>query len=163
MDNLNEILGAVYRKDVKALERLTPATANMRDQDGRTPLIHAVLAEDADPSIVQLLIRHGADINAFDSGQKWTALHFAARDQNEAIVRSLLEAGATVDPADMFGNTPLWRSVMNSTSNLAAMKELVKHGADPHRKNNRDVAPIDVAREIGRTDIVALFEGKARS
>ncbi len=161
MNNLDDILGAVYRKDVKALARLTPSTVNMTDQDGRTPLMHAILADDADPSIVHMLINHGANINASDSGQKWTALHFAARDQNEAIVRSLLEAGATVDPVDVFGNTPLWRSVMNSTSSLAAMKELVKHGADPHRENNHGVAPIDVARDIGRDDIVALFEGKA--
>ena len=161
MNKLDEILGAVYRKDLTALEKFTPEDVNTKDQDGRTPLMHAILADDADPSIVQLLIKRGADINTFDSGQKWTALHFAARDQNEAIVRSLLEAGATVDPVDVFGNTPLWRSVMNSTPSLAAIKELLKHGADPYRKNNSGIAPIDVARDTGRADIVALFEGGA--
>jgi ankyrin repeat protein len=159
-NNLKEILGAVYRQDLTALENFEIGDVNMKDQDGRTPLMHAILAEDADPAIVQMLINRGADIEACDSEQKWTALHFAARDQKESIIRSLLESGATVDPVDVFGNTPLWRSVMNSTSNLAAVKELVKYGADPHRKNEYDVAPIDIARDTERADIVALFEGE---
>jgi ankyrin repeat protein len=155
---LGEILGAVYRKDLAALRRATPQDLNLRDQDGRTPLMHAILAEDADPSIVQLLIDHGADVNINDNGQKWTPLHFAARDQNEPLVRILLNAAAAVDPVDVFGNTPLWRSVMNSTSSLSAMAELLKHGADPDKKNNHGSSPMDVARDTGRTDIVALFE-----
>lgn len=161
MNNLDEIIEAVYRKDIMALKKLSLASVNMTDQDGRTPLMHAILAEDADPSIVRLLINQGANVNAFDGGQKWTALHFAARDQEEAIVRILLEEGATVDPVDVFGNTPLWRGVMNFTSNIDMIKELVAHGADPHRKNNHGVSPIDIARKIGLTDIVSLFEGEA--
>lgn len=160
MNTLEEILRAIYRKDLKVLDGLAPASLNARDEDGRTPLMHAILAEDSDPRIVRLLIDHGADVNGTDSGQNWTALHFAARDQNEAAVRMLLEAGADVDPIDVFGNTPLWRSVMNSTSDLGAIKELLNHGADPRKQNNRGHAPIDVARDTGREDIVALFEDK---
>lgn len=44
---------------------------------------------------------------------------------------------------------------------LILVKELVEHGAEPLRKNNYGVAPIDIARETGRAEIVALFEGKA--
>jgi ankyrin repeat protein len=160
MNRLDEILGAVYRKDRSTLEKVSRQELNMADSDGRTPLMHAILAEDADPSIVQLLIAHGADVNRPDNGQKWAALHFAARDQNEAIVRELLEAGAQVDALDAFGNTPLWRSVMNSTAHLGAIQELLKHHADPHKKNSRGVSPADLARETGRSDILSLFEGK---
>jgi ankyrin repeat protein len=160
MNHLNEILDAISRKDLIALKKLTPTNVNIRDQDGMTPLMNAILEEDVEPSIIQLLIERGADINASES-DKWTALHLAARNQNETIVRILLQAGAAVDPVDVYGNTPIWRSVMNSTSNLAVIKELIAHGADPYRKNNYGIAPIDIARDTGRTDIVALFEGKA--
>lgn len=160
MNYLDEILGAISRKDIMALKMLTPTYVNIRDQDGMTPLMNAILEEDVDPSLVRLLIERGADINASDTGEKWTALHLAARDQNEEIVSILLEAGAIVDPVDVFGNTPLWRSIMNSTSNLAAIKELVEHGADPYRKNNYDVSPIDLAREMRRANIVTLLEGE---
>ena len=160
MTRLADILGSVYRKDRAVLEQLTPVELEARDSDGRTPLMHAILAEDADAAIVQLLIDRGADANVYDLGERWTPLHFAARDQNASIVRILLEAGAAVDAVDVFGNTPLWRSVMNSAEDLGAIRELLEHGADPRRENSRGVSPTDLARETGRTDILGLLEGK---
>jgi ankyrin repeat protein len=145
MSEANDVLRAVYRKDVSALERSTREEVNARDEDGRTPLMHAVLAEDAD---------------AAEPGQQWTALHFAARDQLEAIVQLLVDAGAAVDAVDVFGNTPLWRSVTSSAKAEVA-RRLVAHGADPRRKNRYGVSPLDKAREIGRADLVALFGGDA--
>lgn len=161
MSKLEGILGAVYRKDFSALERLSREDVNLRDDDRRTPLMDAVLAEDADPRVVKLLIERGADISAVDKDQKWTALHFAARDQKDAVVRVLLEAGAAFDPVDVLGNTPLWWSVMHFSSNVAVIEELLKHGADPHKKNNYGVSPIDLARKAGNNEIVAILEGKA--
>jgi uncharacterized protein len=161
LNNSDDILSAVYRKDVKTLESLAPSAVNAKDGDGRTALMHAILAEDADASIVRLLIDRQADVNASDNGEKWTALHFAARDQNEEIVRILLDAGAKVDSVDTFGNTPLWRSVMNSGLKLNTIKELVRRGANPYQKNERGIAPIDIARDTGQDDVVALFEDAA--
>jgi len=160
MRQLDEILEAVYRKDLPRLEQATLAEVNASDQDGRTPIMHAVLAEHADPSIVKLLIARGADVNTRDKGQKWTALHFAARDQKEQIVRTLLEAKARVDPIDVFGNTPLWRAVSNAAPNPNVVKALLVHGADPYKKNNYDVAPADIARDTRQASVLALFEGK---
>jgi ankyrin repeat protein len=157
MTPFDEIIGPVYRKDLPTVERLASKAINARDEDGRTPLMHAVLAEDADPLVVRFLIAHHADTNAFDNDQRWTALHFAARDQKEAIVRELLAAGAIVDALDVFENTPLWRCVSDPAASLAVAKELLAHGADPLRKNGNGMAPIDVARRKGRDDLVALF------
>jgi uncharacterized protein len=158
---LDEVLRALYRKDWASLQQLSPEQVDMRDADGRTPLMHAILADDAEPSIVRLLIAHGADVNVADKAEYWTALHFAARDHNTEIVRQLLQAGAIVDPIDAFGNTPLWRAVMEADSNLETIRELLQHGANPHRKNSKGIAPIDLAADIGRDDIVALFEATA--
>jgi ankyrin repeat protein len=154
-----DVLGAVYRKDLSVLERLTRQQTLQRDDDGRTLLMHAILASDADPAVVQLLIDRGAEVDTADDGQRWTALHFAARDENDAIVSRLLHAGAAVDPVDVFGNTPLWRSVMNARTDLAAIRNLLEHGADPRRKNRYGKSPIDVARDTGRDDIAALLVG----
>jgi ankyrin repeat protein len=158
MSQLEEILNAVYRKDRKRLEQLSAAALNLRDQDGRTPLMHAVLAEDADADTVKLLISQGADVNATDNDQKWTALHFAARDQKEDHVRVLLDAGASVDAVDVFGNTPLWRASSEQSPKLSVLKALVDHGANPFRKSNYGVAPIDIAHQKQRADIAELFE-----
>jgi ankyrin repeat protein len=157
---LDEILRAVYRKDHAALRRLTAGEANALDEDRRTPLMHAILASDADPSTVALLIERGADVNVVDRGQKWTPLHFAARDGNDEIVQVLLNAGASVDPVNTFGNTPLWENIMAPTTDVKTIATLLRHGADPSKKNNRGVAPIDLARQIGRNDLVTLLEEK---
>ncbi len=122
--------------------------------------MHAVLAEDADPAVAQLLVDRGARVDAADRGG-WTALHFAARDQHESLVRLLLEAGAEVDPVDSVGNTPLWRSVMNSTEGcLPVMKVLLDHGADPDRSNQHGVSPRALARDSGQADVLAVFDGR---
>jgi ankyrin repeat protein len=160
MPTLDEILRAVYRKEHAALRRLTSAEVNTLDTDQRSPLMHAILASDADPSIVTLLIERGADVNAVDSGQKWTPLHLAARDGNQEIVQLLLDAGASVDPVNTLGNTPLWENIMAPTRDVKTIETLLLHGADAAKKNIRGVSPRDLARQIGRDDLVNLMEEK---
>jgi uncharacterized protein len=162
MNKADEIAQAVSRRDMAALRTLTPADANMRDQDGFTPLMHAVLAEDADPALVRLLIDRGAHVNAAESRQGYTALHFAARDQNTALVRTLLGAGAEPDPLDVFGDTPLWRSVMTSSGDLATIKLLIEHGADPNVRNRSGISPLSLARDTGQDDVVKLLQDRGR-
>jgi uncharacterized protein len=127
----------------------------MSDADGRTSLMHAILAGDT--GAVASLIDRGADVNAVDHEQRWTALHFAARDHNRTVVRLLLDAGAEVDPEDVFGDTPLWRAVMTAGGDLTAMGFLLGHGADPRRRNRHGISPLDLARESGQEDVVALL------
>ncbi len=158
-DDLHDILGAVYRKDTTALRTLTRARLAQADRDGRTPLVHAILADDADAAIVGLLVARGADVNRADAGQRWTPLHFAARDQRADLVRLLLDAGADVDPVDSFGNTPLWRAVMTAQGNLDTVHLLVARGADPRRANASDISPLDVARSSGRGDLTVALKG----
>lgn len=162
MDELKKILGAVYRKDRAVLEELSPADMRLRDEDGRTPLMHAALAEDADPAIIKLLTERGADVNAVEHGEKWSALHFAARDQKQTVVRVLLAAGAAVDAVNASGNTPLWESLMASSPERGVALELIEHGADPFRKNIEGVAPVDVARKRGHAGIVRLLKERSQ-
>jgi len=155
-NRLSKVLRDIYRRD--SLERpLSRETVNLADADGRTPLMHAILAEDADPSIVQKLILSGAEVDAVDHEQNWTALHFAARDQNNAITKMLIENGANVDAINVRGETPLWLSVMYSTSNVETVKSLVSAGADVHRKDSRGIAPVDLARDRGREDLTTIL------
>jgi ankyrin repeat protein len=162
MNNVDEILGALYRKDYQALDQLVPANINVLDPDGRTPLMHAILAEDADPAMVRYFLNHGADVNVHDISEQWTALHLAARDQNEAVVRLLLEAGANVDALDSFNNTPLVRAVFHSSPNPAVIRLLLQYGADPYKENNTGSSAVDIARIMGQNDLVAILEGRTK-
>lgn len=157
MVEINEIVSAIERRDIGLLSGLTAEEANKPDEMGRTPLMHAVLANLDDASIVSLLLERGANVNNAEGKQKWTPLHVAARDQKLSMVRALLNAGAKIDAVDVFGDTPLWRSLLTDSPDFVVTKELLRHGADPRRKNNFGVAPIDIARDSVRPEKIALF------
>jgi ankyrin repeat protein len=156
-DALDDLLTAVYRKDLPALARLIKAhPVDGTDADGRTPLMHAILADESDPTVVEFLLAQGAKSDLADKGEGWTALHFAARGQKVEVVRLLLRAGAAVDPVDVFGNTPLWRCIMNRPIE-SVVSTLVAAGANPSRKNIKNVSPLDLATRLGLTEMLKLL------
>jgi ankyrin repeat protein len=158
----DELITLAYRKDYDALQAALGAGANINaaDSDGRTPLMHAVLASDSDQRTIQFLVSRGADVNLHDKGQRWTALHFAARDQKLSIVEALVTAGAQVDAEDSFGNTPLWRAVMEKNVLPEIITFLLKHGASPDRKNHRGVSPRLLVERLGAADLLALMDSR---
>jgi len=149
------ILKGNERKLGKALKR--GADVNKLDEFGRPPLMNAILAERADVNIIKMLVENGANVNIKDSGQKWTALHFAAREGHADIVEFLIESGAEIDPQDVFGNTPLWRAVFTFKGDPKIINILLSHGADKYRKNYSDISPVDLANTIGDQEILKLL------
>lgn len=160
MNAFDLVDAAMLRKDYAALdELLKTADVDSRDRDGRTPLMYAILAENADPRMIEYLLQHGADVHAVENHQRWTPLHFAARDQKAEIVKILLDHGGAVDSVDAFGNTPLWRCIKSSYPLcLRVVDTLLAYGANPRRKNNYDSSPIDVARRMGNLELVKRLE-----
>lgn len=154
-----ELIDAIYRKDLGAIARLLEegVDPNERDPHGRTPIMYAILSFEPALATIDLLLNSGADINLSDNEQKWTCLHFAARDGNVPVMRRLIEAGAKIDAVDVFGNTPLLRAVMGARSDASAIELLVHSGADPDLKNKSSVSPRALAERLGRGDVVALF------
>jgi ankyrin repeat protein len=148
------LVGAVYREDFPKLEELLAGDSrtNVQDADGRTALMHAVLATPPSARVVKFLLDRGANPNVHDKGQRWTPLHFAARDGSAEIVSLLLSSGAEVDSIDIFGNTPLWRatfSALGVSSCLDCAIILLKAGANPNAANNSGVAPRHLAEGPG--------------
>jgi ankyrin repeat protein len=124
------------------------------DEYGRTPLHYAAL--DADLARVRELLAGGANPGAAaDDG--WTPLHFAAQAYAPEICEALLRAGAPVDPADSYGNTPLWRAVFDSQGRGEAIAVLRRHGANPLRANAHAVSPLGLARTIANYDVEQFF------
>jgi ankyrin repeat protein len=156
------IFAAIRRGDASKLARaLSSKNVDARDEDGRTPLMHAVLAERPNPEIIRLLAERGADLNAADKGG-WTALHFAGQDQKAEAVRALLEAGAAVDPRDADGTTPLWRAVMSGSSK-EVVRLLLEAGADPKAQDKwGSSSPLSLAEEMGEDEVTALMRASGR-
>ena len=70
-----------------------------------TPLFCAAVSDD--PAGLELLLRHGADINAGLHEYGVSALHCAVRANLVHNVRALLAAGAVPNNVQLFSETPL--------------------------------------------------------
>ncbi len=145
-----EMLNFVYLQDLHGIRSLLRAgeSPDAQDKDGRTAIMHAVLASQPNTQIIALLIEAGANVNVKDRGQQWAALAFASRDRSAAICDLLLKAGAEIDATDAFGNTALWRAVMANNEETAAL--LLLSGANPECKNNSGVTPRSLSETLGR-------------
>lgn len=127
---------AVLSGDVAALDRLlavNPSLANRPDENGGTPLMHAVSANRY--AIVADLLARGANVNARGPGGG-TALMDAS---DAAAIRLLVAHGADLNARDRHGHTALWRHVRAAVGTgpaaglaarqLAVAQQLLRDGA----------------------------------
>jgi len=101
----------------------------------KTALDQAVELSGKLRKIVELLAKVSDANERSEEGK--TALHRAARDGNEDVVRILIEAGWSVDARDNFGATPL-----HEARNERVLKLMLE---------GRGIRYIDVADEDGQT------------
>ncbi|CAD0088140.1 unnamed protein product [Aureobasidium vineae] len=102
------IVYASSEANLQVLKLLLDGGADAKSEDpenpGWTALHAACKRSDPDPAFAELLIVHGADVNAVTKISKTTPLHNAV--SSAAVVHLLLSEGATVDPRDSDGKTP---------------------------------------------------------
>jgi len=97
------------------------ANVDIASDDGYRPLIEAIAANQT--PIVQLLLERGADPNRMAASL--TPLEFAIQDNNVAAVKLLLQAGATVKPAD--GRDLLAKARQQGNAEIIALIQQAQH------------------------------------
>ena len=85
------------------------------------------------PSVVSLLLSHGAEINVRDEESGSTPLHHAASWGRVEVTELLVAEGADLNVRTISGVTALERALQNNHSQIAAF--LRAHGA-------KDSAPV---------------------
>ena len=121
-----------------------------------------VVASNANPEVIKVLLGAGADVNAKTSSGH-TPLHSAAgsSEDNWEVIQTLLDAGADVNAWTDRGITPL-HSASGSDGHPAKIKVLLDAGADVNAWDNRGITPLHVAASTGNLEMVkALLEGGA--
>lgn len=124
---------AVFEDDLTQAERSVRWGASVAVHDGEWRTLLHVPGHKANPDMVALLIRAGADPDARDA-KGWTPLHWAV-EYNEVdfrpsvqVVAALIAGGADVNARDAEGRTPIMVCACNYDRVLARM--LLEHGAD---------------------------------
>lgn len=90
-----------------------------------------------------------------------TPLTMAASGGNHAVVRQLLDAGASPDISGYGGITALMFAARRGDANL--VRELLKHGADPTLREAQGNDAEAIARSVGQTETAQLIASAKKS
>ena len=124
------VLTAATQGDAGQIDWIMAAGGNVdeTDQDGRTPLMRAAMANFA--AVAQTLLQHEARIDLRDKLGD-TALHWAAQTGSAGVMRVLLAFHPDVNAQDSRGITPLMLAASNNK--IEAVRLLLQYHADPHK------------------------------
>jgi hypothetical protein len=112
-----------------------------------------------DTDLVAAYIDAGVIVDALDRRYGRTPLQYAAGNNNTAIMRLLLQAGADVHSAgsrDKHSNTPLHFAARYGKTEAA--RYLLDNKSDGMRLNANGFTPLDLAAENGHTETASLLK-----
>jgi ankyrin repeat protein len=113
---------------------------------GETPLMMA--AYNGSMGLVSYLVNTRAvEINQ----PGWSALHYAATNGHEAIIKYLLDKGAYVDPESPNGTTALMMAARGG--HISVVKLLLDRGADLSISNQLNMTAIEFAQDNNQEEI----------
>jgi cytohesin len=133
------------------------ADINARDEEGKTPLYHAIYTIEW-LTMVELLVSHGADVKTLPS----TTLHHTAEKGLPGITQFLIEAGLDPIARDKQGNTPLHLAADNGHVDVVNIykrmtQTLNEAGLAFNAKDNRGNTPLHLAAGNGHSEVVKLL------
>src|SRR3990172_10442231 len=112
------------------------------------------LAEEGNNLLINILLDHGADIEARDNND-FTSLHYAAFNGHQVTVAFLLDHGANIEARDNQGVTPLHIAALDGHQATVAL--LLDRGANIESQGNQGQTPLHYAAAYGHQATVALL------
>lgn len=103
---------------------------------------HPDVYDDAYQSVVQALIKKGADVNVKNK-HGLAGLYLAVKKNFFKITEMLLKNGASVDEQDKFGQTALFLATANNNENIVRL--LAEYNANLNLKHKQGLAPLHIA------------------
>jgi len=149
---LNLAVSCAHR-DMVELLLANKADPNFNQEYHKQPLLGAIDY----PEIAELLLAHGADINAIVDGDGGTLLHQAALIADLEGATFLLDHNAVVGRRDIYGRTPL--HVAAAQGHMELVKLLLSRDADAaaETKPPERATPGMLAEKKGHADVANLL------
>jgi ankyrin repeat protein len=138
---------------VKALVEIKGADVNTLNDFGGSPLSEASALGYTE--LVRYLLSKGAKLKITD--QKESVLHAAVRSSNFELVKTILDAGASVNDVEELGETAL-HVAAEDDGRAEIVKLLLEAAADINAKRIFDETPLEVAINKGSQEIVRILE-----
>ncbi|OGF64720.1 MAG: hypothetical protein A2Y62_14810 [Candidatus Fischerbacteria bacterium RBG_13_37_8] len=156
------IVEAIEKGDSNEVMKLIEESKNLNKTDkydNSEALSKALFKKHLE--IVKILIEAGTNINRrFSSGE--TALHYAVRSGDVAIVKDLIKAGAYLNikeystPDVKSGVTPLW--IAAAHGRVEIVRELINAGADVTIADDVGETALSIAKSHGYKDVIEEIE-----
>jgi hypothetical protein len=128
--------------------------ANTRDGRGVPILITAI--KNRRESVVDLLLKHGADVNLVSQDRLTSPLMEAAVLGEEAIANKLIEAGADLNLQSHNGQTALMMAI--SEGHTGVVKRLLEEGCGTDQVDNLGMTARKYAELFKKERILRLLE-----
>ena len=106
-------------------------------------------------AMVDLLLTHGADVNAHRG--RGTALHVALQNDHPAVADRLLEASPDCSIVDEHGNQPLVCAIFKRSSTHARIARILKCGSNPHSVSRGGQNAIEMVKKMDNPELLALL------
>ena len=148
---------AASSANASALTTLLQSGGDPERPDNRAiaPIKAAALATGGAEAVAALIAAGAAVDGGADTPDGNSALILAAGRAEAETVHALIGAGANLDHANALGETAMMAAAR--AGSLAVIADLLQAGADPSLRNFRREMAVDIARNSGHVDLLALF------
>ena len=143
---------ATLSRSVPAAKLLLALGADPNATGGQGPPLHHAVRND-DAALIELLLRHGADVDGGDL-RGHPALLIACARGDRRMVTLLLDRGADVNGARP-DYSPL--RIAAGNNRVDVVRDLLARGARPSRGDGRIVSDLQVAAASGAAEVLPLL------
>ena len=148
---------AIHYGNAQIIETLilNGAKPNIKFSHDETPIHLAIKARENQEEIINILVNHGADIEAKETIFGSTPLHMAVRRNEKELVKLLLNHGADINSTNRSKETPIHVAVKKQNKEIVEI--LLLFGADINKENSINWTPLHVAVRNKNEDIMKLL------